>query len=130
MSNGYCTICNSNCKSIHACKLFMLSPSLPTHPFYLTCLEFVDCMCLSDFCFMFIFCFFPLLHSCFSAATTQQRSLKFHLVLVNSTHQVRKTSQSKLKNYLKRFDSGSERVDSADILTKLWYIFVCILDGI
>lgn len=41
MSNEFCTICNSNCKSIHACKLFMLSPSLPTHPFYLTCLEFV-----------------------------------------------------------------------------------------
>lgn len=72
-SDKYCTICNGNCKSIHACKLFMLSPSLPTHPFYLTCLEFVGRMCSSHSCFMFWnFFFFPLPHSCFSAATQRE----------------------------------------------------------
>lgn len=83
VSNEYCTICNSNCKSIHACKLFMLSPSLPTHPFYSTCLEFVGCMQ--------VFFYVQILHSVVSLL---QRNRKFRLVRVNSTHQVRKADRT------------------------------------
>lgn len=100
-SDKYCTICNGNCKSIHACKLFMLSPSLPTHPFYLTCLEFVGRMCSSHSCFMFWnFFFFPLF--LVSPPQHNERSLKFHLHSVY-LHPEKKQSEV---NYSERLDSG------------------------
>lgn len=124
MGNKYCAICTSNCKSIHACKLFMLSPSLPTHPFYLTCLECVF-VWLQFLCSYSVF--FTLLHSCFSAATTQQRSLKFHPVLVNTTHQIDEANYAEDGRWVCGRSGIKDPAEDLQIFAKnlspqLWYV--------